>query len=75
MGLPHAPPLVWQFRNHWPKAQLEALFTKLLVQGLSSDDEPWKEILRHRVDRIQLPVHGKGPINHDINWFFDGPKL
>jgi hypothetical protein len=33
-----------------PKAQSKALFAKLLVQGLSFNDEPWKEILRHHVD-------------------------
>jgi hypothetical protein len=58
-----------------PKAHSEALFAKLLVQGLSFDDEPWKEILKHCVDQIQFLVHGKGPRNHDINWLFVAPKL
>jgi hypothetical protein len=26
-------------------------------------------------DQVQLLVHGKGPRNHDINWFFTTPKL
>jgi hypothetical protein len=39
-----------------PKAQSKALLTKLLVWGLSPSGEPWKEILKHYVDQIQLPV-------------------
>jgi hypothetical protein len=58
-----------------PKAQSEALLAKLLVRGLSPGAEPWKEILRYRADQIQLPVHGKGPRNHDINWLFATPKF
>jgi hypothetical protein len=27
------------------------------------------------MDQIQLPVHSKGPRNHDINWFFAAPKF
>jgi hypothetical protein len=35
-----------------PKAQLEALFAKFLVRGLSPRGEPWKEILRDWADQI-----------------------
>jgi hypothetical protein len=58
-----------------PQAQSEALLAKLLVRGLALGGEPWKEILRHRADQVHLPVHGKGPSNSDINWFFAAPKL
>jgi hypothetical protein len=58
-----------------PKAQSEALLAKLLVRGLALGGEPWKEILKHRVDQVHLPVHGKGPSIPDINWFFAAPKL
>jgi hypothetical protein len=44
-----------------PKAQLKALLAKLLMRRLSPGGKPWKEILRHRVNHIQLSVHSKGP--------------
>jgi hypothetical protein len=40
-----------------PKAQSEALLAKLLVRGLAPGGEPWKEIIRNKVDQIKLPVH------------------
>ncbi len=58
-----------------PKTQSEALFAKLLVQGLALGGEPWKELIRHQVDQTKLPVHGKGPNTPDINWIFAAPKL
>jgi hypothetical protein len=58
-----------------PKAQSEALLAKLLVKGLAPGGEPWKEILRHRVDKVHLPMHGRGPNILDINWPFAAPKL
>jgi hypothetical protein len=50
-----------------PKTQSEAFLAKLLMWGLAPRGEPWKEILRHYAYQIQLLVHDKGPINHDIN--------
>jgi hypothetical protein len=58
-----------------PKAQSEALLAKLFVRGLALRGEPWKEILRHRVDQVHLSMHGKGPNIPDINWFFAAPKF
>jgi len=58
-----------------PKAQSKALLAKLLVRGLAPGGKPWKEILKHQVDQVHLPVHGKGPSISDINWFFAAPKL
>jgi hypothetical protein len=37
-------------------------------------DKPWKEIMRYQTDQVQLPIHKKGPRNHDINWIFAHPK-
>jgi hypothetical protein len=45
-----------------PKVQLKALVT-----GLSPSYEPWKEILKHHTDQLQLLVHGKGLKNKNIN--------
>jgi hypothetical protein len=75
MGLPHA-----SYSNKGlgiinPKAQSKALLAKLLLKGLSLDCEPWKEILRHCADQVQLLVHGKGQRNQGINWLFVAPKL
>jgi hypothetical protein len=50
-----------------PKSQFEALLTKLLVRGLAPGGEPWKELVRHKVDQTRLLVHGKGPTNPDLN--------
>ncbi len=58
-----------------PKAQSEAMLAKLLVRGLSPGGEPWKEMVRYKVDQIRLPVHSKGPNIRDINWLFAAPKL
>jgi len=33
-----------------PKAQYKALLAKLLIRGLSPGGEPWKEIIRSKVD-------------------------
>jgi hypothetical protein len=33
-----------------PKTQSEALLAKLLVRGLALGGEPWKELVRHKVD-------------------------
>jgi hypothetical protein len=33
-----------------PKAQTEVFLAKLFVKGLAPGKEPWKEILRHRVN-------------------------
>lgn len=43
------------------KTRSEALLAKLLVRGLASGGEPWKELVRHKADQIRLPVHGKKP--------------
>jgi hypothetical protein len=58
-----------------PKAQSEALLTKLFVRGLEPGGEPWKELLRHMADQVKLPVHDLGPSTHDINWMFAATKL
>jgi hypothetical protein len=58
-----------------PKTQSEALLAKLLIRGLALGEEPWKELIRHKADQIKLPVQGKGPNTHDINWLFAAPKL
>jgi hypothetical protein len=58
-----------------PKAQSEVLLAKLLVRGFALGGEPWKEILRHRIDQVHLSMHGKGPSIPDINQFFVAPKL
>jgi hypothetical protein len=58
-----------------PKAQSEALLAKLLTKGLAPGGEPWKELLRHKVDQTRLPVHSKGPSTADINWIFAAMKL
>ncbi len=58
-----------------PKAQSEALLAKLLVRGLAPGGEPWKELLRHRVDQTQLSLHDGGPQVPNINWIFTAPKL
>jgi hypothetical protein len=50
-----------------PKAQLEALLTKLLVKGLSLGCELWKMILRHHANQVQFLIHGKGIRNKNIN--------
>ncbi len=50
-----------------PKVQSEALLAKLLVRGLAPRGEPWKELLRHRVDQTRLHVHNGGPQVPDIN--------
>jgi hypothetical protein len=57
------------------KAQSEALLAKLMIQGLSLGGEPWKEIIRSKVDQIKLPVHSMGPDISDVNWIFAAPKL
>jgi hypothetical protein len=33
-----------------PKSQSEALLAKLFVRGLAPGGEPWKELVRHKVD-------------------------
>jgi hypothetical protein len=33
-----------------PKSQSEALLAKLFVRGLTPNGEPWKELVRHKVD-------------------------
>jgi hypothetical protein len=58
-----------------PKAQSEALLAKLLIRGLAPGGEPWKEIIRNKVEQIKLPVHSSGPDNPDVNWIFAAPKL
>jgi len=58
-----------------PKAQSRALLAKLFIRGLAPSGEPWKEFVRHNVDQTRLPVHGKGPLNPDLNWFLAAPKL
>ncbi len=58
-----------------PKAQSKALLAKLLIRGLAPGGEPWKELIRNKVDQIRLPVHGKGPNIPDVNWIFAAPKL
>jgi hypothetical protein len=58
-----------------PKAQSEALLPKLLIRGLAPGGEPWKELIRNKVDQIRLPVHSKGPDIPDVNWIFAAPKL
>jgi hypothetical protein len=58
-----------------PKAQSEALLAKLLIRGLTLEGEPWKEIIRSKVDQIKLPVHSMGPDIKDVNWIFVAPKL
>jgi hypothetical protein len=50
-----------------PKAQSEALLAKLMIRGLSPGGEPWKEIIRSKVDQIKLPVHSMGPDTLDVN--------
>ncbi len=57
------------------KAQSEALLAKLLIRGLASGGEPWKELIRNKVDQIRLPVHNKGLDIPDVNWIFVAPKL
>jgi hypothetical protein len=51
------------------------LLAKLLIRGLAPGGEPWKELLRHKVNQIRLPVHGMGPTTQDINWLFVATKL
>jgi hypothetical protein len=58
-----------------PKTQSKALLAKLLVKGLASGGEPWKELVRHKADQIRLPVHSKGPNTPNINWLFAAPKF
>jgi hypothetical protein len=58
-----------------PKAQSEALLAKLMIRGLSPGGEPWKEIIRSKVNQIKLPVHNMGPDTSDVNWIFAAPKL
>jgi len=58
-----------------PKAQSEALLAKLMIRGLSPGREPWKEIIRSKVDQIKLPVHNMGLDISDVNWIFVAPKL
>ncbi len=58
-----------------PKTQSEALLAKLLIRGLAPGGEPWKELLRHKVNQIKLSVHGMGPTTQDINWLFAATKL
>jgi hypothetical protein len=58
-----------------PKTQSEALLAKFLVRGLAPGGEPWKDLLRHKADRVRLLVHSLGPNTQDINWLFVAPKL
>jgi len=58
-----------------PKTQSEALLAKLLIRGLTPGGEPWKELIRHKVDQIRLLVHSKGPNIPDVNWIFAAPKI
>jgi len=58
-----------------PKTQSEALLAKLLVRGLTPGGEPWKELLRNKIDQVKLPVHAMGPNTQDIHWLFSSPKL
>jgi len=58
-----------------PRTQSEALLAKLLVRGLAPGGEPWKELIRQKVNQTRLPVHGKGPNTPDINWLFAVPKF
>ncbi len=58
-----------------PKTQSEALLAKLLIRGLEPGGEPWKKLLRHKANRVMLPVHGLGPTTKDINWLFTASKL
>jgi len=57
------------------KAQSEALLAKLLIRGLAPGGEPWKELIRNKVDQIRLPVHNKGLDIPDVNWIFVALKL
>ncbi len=57
------------------KAQSEALLAKLLIRGLFPGGEPWKEIIRSKVDQIKLPMHSMGPDISDVNWIFAALKL
>jgi hypothetical protein len=50
-----------------PKAQSEVLLAKLLVKGLAPRGEPWKEIIRHKTNYTQLPIHGRDPQMSNIN--------
>jgi hypothetical protein len=58
-----------------PKAQSEALLAKLMIRGFSPGGEPWKEIIRCKVDHIKLPVHSMGLDTSDVNWIFAASKL
>jgi len=58
-----------------PKSQSEVLLAKLFVRGLALGREPWKEQVWHKADQTRLSVHGKGPINADLNWLLAAPKL
>jgi hypothetical protein len=58
-----------------PKTQSEAMLAKLLIRDLEPGGEPWKELLRHKANRVMLPVHGLGPTTQDINWLFAATKL
>jgi len=51
------------------------LLAKLLIKDLALSGEPWKELIRNKVDQIRLPVHNKGPDISNVNWIFAAPKL
>jgi len=46
-----------------------------MIRGLAPGGEPWKEIIRSKVDQIKLPVHSMGPDTTNVNWIFSAPKL
>jgi hypothetical protein len=58
-----------------PKSHSKVLLTKLFIRGLTPGGEPWKELVRHKVDQTRLPVHGKGPNTPNFNWLLAAPKL
>ncbi len=60
---------------HYVTSFSEALLAKLMIRGLSPGGEPWKEIIRSKVDQIKLHVHSMGPDTSDVNWIFAAPKL
>jgi hypothetical protein len=61
--------------NHRSKVPIGGLAGQATGQRPCPGGESWKELIRHKVDQIRLPVHGKGPSTPDINWLFAAPKL
>ena len=56
-----------------PQWQASTLLVKLLTRGLSAGYEPWKTLVRHRVEQTRQSCQGRWPPN--ANWIMNSHRL